>query len=110
MQTSHKVIALLASAAFLQACTWVKPTPEGQKVRVAQASEIGAWCERKGEVASILKSRIAGVERSPTKVAGELETLARNEAALMGGDTVVAESTIKDGRQLYGVYRCGRTE
>ena len=108
MQTSHKIIVLLASAAFVQACTWVKSTPEGQQVRVAQKSEIGAWCERKGEVASILKSRIAGVERSPTKVAGELETLARNEGALMGGDTVVAESEIKDGRQLFGVYRCGR--
>ena len=110
MSTRHNMMIVLASAACLHACTWVKPTPEGQKVRVAQPSEIGAWCERKGEVASILKSRIAGVERSPTKVAGELETLARNEAALMSGDTVVAESTIKDGRQLFGVYSCGRRD
>jgi hypothetical protein len=35
-----------------------------------------------------------------------LVALARNEAALMGGDTVVAESPVKDGRQLFGVYRC----
>jgi hypothetical protein len=40
------------------------------------------------------------------KVAGELEALARNEAALMGGDTVVAELPVKDGRQVFGVYRC----
>ena len=105
MHKTHKAVTLLALAACLQACTWVKPTPEGEKVRVAQANEVRD-CERKGEVASILKSRIAGFERKPGKVAGELEALARNEAALMGGDTVVAESPVKDGRQLFGVYRC----
>jgi hypothetical protein len=101
----HKAVTLLALASCFHACTWVKPTPEGEKVRVAQAHEVRE-CERKGEVASILKSRIAGFERKPGKVAGELEALARNEAALMGGDTVVAESPVKDGRQVFGVYRC----
>jgi len=91
--------------ACLHACTWVKTTPEGEKVRVAQASEVEN-CVRKGEVAASLKSRIGAFERKPGKVAGELETLSRNEAALMGGDTVVAESPVKDGRQTYGVYRC----
>ena len=105
MHKTYNTITLLALAACLQACTWIKPTTEGEKVRVAQANEVRD-CERKGEVASILKSRIAGFERKPGKVAGELEALARNEAALMGGDTVVAESPVKDGRQLFGVYRC----
>ncbi len=105
MHKTHKAITLLALAASLNACTWVEPSPEGARVRVAQASEV-TTCERKGEVASILKSRVAGFERKPTKVAGELEALARNEAALMGGDTVVAESPVKDGRQMYGVFLC----
>lgn len=105
MRNLHKVTTLIVLAACLPGCTWVKPTPEGERVRVAQVQEVRD-CERKGEVASILKSRVAGFERNPDKVAGELETLARNEAALMGGDTVVAQSPIKDGRQLFGVYRC----
>jgi len=90
---------------LLQACTWVKVTPEGAKVRVATASEVTS-CESKGEVTSSLKSRVGAFERKPGKVAGELETLARNEAALMGGDTVVALSNVKEGRQNFGVYRC----
>jgi hypothetical protein len=102
MKSAFAIVTLVA---LVHACTWVKTTPEGQKVRVAKASEIGN-CERKGGVATSLKSRVGGFERKPGKVAGELETLARNEAATMGGDTVVAESLVKDGRQTYGVYRC----
>lgn len=106
MNSSFPIVPLTAiAAALLSACTWVEPTPEGATVTVAQAEHVRD-CERKGEVVSILKSRIAGVERKPGKVAKELETLARNEGALMGGDTVVAESGVRDGRQTFGVYRC----
>jgi len=98
-------IFMLAIGVSLHACTWVKATPSGDKVVVSQALGISN-CERKGEVESVLKSRVAGVERNATKVAGELETLARNEAARMGGDTIVAESTIWAGAQTFGVYRC----
>jgi len=97
--------AIVVSAGCFAACTWVKTTPEGEAVRVAQASEVGD-CVRKGQVDSSLKSRIGPFERKPSKVALELETLARNEAALMGGDTVVAETGVKDGRQEFGVYLC----
>jgi hypothetical protein len=51
---------------------------------------------------------VAGVERKPTKVANELATLARNEGALLGGDTVVAEGSVAEGRQVFGVYDCDR--
>ena len=34
-------------------------------------------------------------------------TPARNEAPSLGGDTVVAEGDVIDGRQLFGVYACG---
>ena len=99
------VIAVLLVGGFSVSCTWVKTTPEGAAVRVVQASAV-VGCVKKGQVAASLKSRIAGFERKPGKVATELETLARNEGALMGGDTVVAESPIKDGRQEWGVYLC----
>lgn len=105
MHVLQKIIIALTVTTGLQACTWVKPTEGGEKVVVAQAQGINN-CERKGAVESALKSRVAGVDRNATKVAGELETLARNEAARMGGDTIVAESTVWDGKQTFGVYRC----
>jgi hypothetical protein len=72
---------------------------------VATADAVGN-CERKGKVTVSLKSRVASFERKPTKVANELATLARNEGAALGGDTVVAESIVTEGRQVFGVYRC----
>lgn len=99
------VLSVAVCAAALHACTWVKTTPEGQSVRVASAAEVNA-CERKGKVTVSVKSRVSGVERKPTKVASELATLARNEGALLGGDTVVAEGDVSEGRQVFGVYRC----
>ena len=101
------VTTLLALAEWLHACTWVKTTPGGEAVRVAQASEVGD-CVRKGEVNVSLKSRVGGFERKPGKVATELATLARNEAATMGANAVVAETPVKDGRQQFGAYQCQR--
>lgn len=100
-----KIITVLALLSALHACTWVKPTPEGAKIVVSDSTGIRN-CERQGAVTSILKSRVGAYDRKASKVAGELETLARNEAALMGGDTIVAESDVKDGRQTFGVYQC----
>jgi len=101
-------IALVATTfVALHACTWVKPTPEGEFVRVLTADGV-AGCARKGQVTVSLKDRVAGYDRNAEKVARELATLARNEGALMGGDAVVAESAEKDGRQTFGVFNCSR--
>lgn len=103
-----RILAALAATALiaqLGACTWVQTTPEGQKVSVGTADSV-ATCQRLGKVTVSVKSRVGGVERKPGKVAGELATLARNEGATMGGDTVVAESEDLNGSQVFGVYDC----
>ena len=53
------------------------------------------------------KAEIAKVDRKQAKVATELETLARNYAVGMGGNTIVAEDEItEDGKQTFVVYSC----
>jgi len=98
-------IALVTLIALLHACTWVKTTPEGARVQVVLPSEL-KQCTSKGEVTVRLKSRVGAFERKPGKVAGELEALARNEAATMGGDTIVARSLVNEGQQTFEVYGC----
>ena len=97
--------AVVLCAALTASCAWVKLTPEGESVSVASRDAVGE-CVRQGKVTVSLKNRVGAFERKPTKVANELATLARNEGALLDGDTVVAESTVADGRQVFGVYRC----
>ena len=97
------IVAVLAGS--IQGCTWVKTTPAGEAVRVASVDAVRN-CQRKSTVNVSLKSRVAGVDRKSTKVETELETLARNEGGRLGGDTVVAESTVTEGSQVFGVYVC----
>ena len=86
-------------------CTWVKPTTEGKTVQVADADGVSN-CERMGKVTVSLKDKIGWMDRKRSKVETELETLARNEGALLGGNMVSPESEIRDGRRVFGVYKC----
>lgn len=99
------LLPTLFLALSLTACTWVKLTPEGEKVRVSSMDAVQS-CTKKGKTTVSLKADIAGIERNREKVKKELETLGRNSAAEIGGDTVVPASEIEDGRQTFNVYRC----
>ncbi len=89
----------------LAGCTWVKTTPEGEKVRVLDPQEVTS-CKRVGKTIATGKARVAGIERNRRKVADELRTLARNSAAEIGGDTVVPAAEIDGDSQVFAVYRC----
>ena len=54
-----------------------------------------------------VKESIAFYDRNRLRVRDELETLARNEAPGMGGDTVQPLDSYEDGTQRYAVWRCG---
>ena len=104
-----RLMVIIAALAMLPACTWVKLTEQGETVTVV--SKVADSCERLGSTSSQTKADIASVGRNDKKVATELQTLARNSAAKMGGDTIVAESEVSEsGEQKFGVYRCGAAE
>jgi len=89
----------------MSACSWVSLTPDGEKVRVLAAGDV-ADCQELGRTMVSLKAKIAGINRSEAKVEKELAMLARNSAADMGGDTVVPDTAVKDGKRTYKVYKC----
>ena len=103
------VIALGMLALMLGACTWVQLTPTGSKVRVLEPADVGT-CKRIGTTSSKVVAVAAGLERRKDKVAAELIALASNTAASMGGDTIVPETEIQDGRQTFVVYKCVNPE
>ncbi len=90
---------------LLSACSWVQLTPEGEKARVLSAAEVSN-CQRVGATTVSVKDGLGSIKRHQSMVARELSYLARNSATGLGGDTVVAASSITQGRQTFDIYKC----
>ena len=86
-------------------CTYVKPTEQAVSVRVGTAEDV-VNCKRLGQTAVQTLARVAGMPRYESSIQDELNTLARNSGANMGGDTVVPAGPQKDGNQTFVIYRC----
>jgi hypothetical protein len=88
----------------LAGCTWVKLTDAGAGVASATPPPI-TGCLLFGNVSATTQDRLV-LQRGRGKVAEELIVLARNEAASLGGDTIVPAGPMAEGRQNFDVYRC----
>jgi hypothetical protein len=100
-----KSIVILVVIAFLTACTWVKLDEGGGSVSVLNPDEAES-CKAVGKVTAISRAKVAGVTRNENKLALELETIARNEAASMEGDSIVPMGDITGNERDYRVYQC----
>lgn len=100
-----RVPSLIAMMVLLSGCAFVDTTPAGEQVRVREADEIHS-CRHIGSTSGSVLAEIARVPRNPHRVEAELDALARNAAAEMGGDTIVPAGSVQDGRRSYEVYRC----
>jgi hypothetical protein len=105
MKRTEWILVLLIGA--LSACTWVKPTDAGQNVRLVSYDQVGQ-CKKLGKTTVSVLDKMGFISRSEDKVDQELKTLARNSAAEMGGDTIVAAGTVSAGEQPFDVYQCGQ--
>lgn len=100
------VAAAVVLACATSACSWVKVSDQGGRVAVATAANVQN-CKKQSTVTVRVKDNFVGsMKRDPNKVAQELTNLARNEAALEGGNTIVPASQPADGRQSFDVYNC----
>lgn len=99
-------LLLCAALGLLAGCTWVKLEDSGSGVRVAYDGRVDG-CEKAGDIGVSVKDRVGFYDRSDLKVKDELETLARNEAASLPADTLVAKGEPRNGEQSFAAYRCG---
>ena len=95
----------LLAASMMPGCTWVHLKPQAEKVRILAAQEVGQ-CREVGRVITTTKDKIGFIPRYKDSVQEEVNFLARNNAADMGGDTLVASGPLVDGEQAFKVYRC----
>lgn len=90
----------------LPGCALVSLNPGGERVRVMQPEEVTV-CQKLGRTTASTNTTVLGfIGRSYPTVTAEVQNLARNEAAAMGGDSIAPEGGIEGGRQTFGVYRC----
>ena len=103
-----RTIRSVAAAALLLlplACTWVKVQPGAENVVLKTEAEVGQ-CKLLGTATGKTRASVGFVSRSDRKVNTEVLNLARNEAASIGGNTLVTKTDLVDGRQTFSVYSC----
>lgn len=100
-----KKLIMLVVLVALQGCALVELEEDGKQVRVVDKQHV-EHCKRVGKTTVSVKSTVAGIDRKHELMQQELEILARNNAADLKGDTIVAITEIKDGKRAYDIYQC----
>lgn len=96
----------LAAVLVLGACTWVPIAPSAEGVRVVRVAPTD--CEKVGEIDVEVTDKVMLYKRNPLRVAEELETLARNQAASIPATDINALGEPSEGTQRFAAWRCRR--
>jgi hypothetical protein len=104
--------SILLGAAVLVAlaagCNWAPLSAEGEQVQFANQKAVES-CREVGKTTARTKDSLWIFPRSEETIREELRSLARNDAALMGGTTVSPLGPAEDGQQRFGIYVCGES-
>jgi len=100
------LIAFIAILSLLlSSCATLKLTDGGEKIRILGADEISS-CRELGKTNTTITDQILGIKRPIEALEKELQIMARNSADNMGGDTIVPLTVVKQGKQIFIVYKC----
>ena len=100
-----RMVVPLVGAVLMAGCTFVKLNPNAQDVLLLKPYQ-ARECEQVRRSTSQVLSKIWFINRNKDAMADELATLARNTAADLGGNAVVPDSEIVDGKQTFIIYNC----
>jgi hypothetical protein len=85
----------------------VTPSPEAQGADIAVVDATTATrCQLLTQNQLSVDAKLGVLQRMPTDVEHDLETMAINQAASVGANAVAALSPAKDGVQTWGIYKC----
>jgi len=106
---SRLVIALIAT--LIGGCAFVSLDSAARNVTVIPAGKttLVAECKFLSNTTVTLWNK-ADTFQSDDTVEGQLNILARNEAAKIGGDAVVAASAVNGNQRTFKVYDCGTSK
>ena len=95
---------LLGALVTLTGCTWVKLSDAGAAVTLAETESVAA-CQHVGMVTTQTRHKVV-MERGDASVHEELLVLARNQAAALGANVIVAMGPPSKGNQDFAAYSC----
>ena len=105
MNSVNKLILVAAIGTIFAGCASPKLDRGGTKVRVLTPEEVTS-CRELGKTTSSVMNSVVGIDRAEESIAEELETLSRNSAANLGGDTIVPLTVVENGQRTFLVYKC----
>ncbi len=100
-----KPYALCLTVIFLSACTWVEPTKESKDVTLVKSFNVKSCKKLSTTIISVVQ-KVGIITRDKNTVTEELITLAKNKAASLGGDSIVAHKPAVDGSMTFDIYKC----
>lgn len=108
LATRAALSALVLSLATLTTgcVTWVKVTPEGEKIAVANRANVHNCTKVASVTVQGRDTYVGTMKRNPDTVSQELTSLARNQAATTSGNTIVAAGAIHNSSQDFDVFDC----
>ena len=100
-----RMIVPVVGTLMMSGCSFVNLNPNAQDVvllKPYQARE----CDQLRRSTSQVLSKIWFINRNKDAMEDELVILAKNTAADLGGNAVVPDSEIVDGKQSFIIYNC----
>lgn len=98
------VLTLLLSLAATACSSFVQVSEPGATVAQARGPDV-SHCQFVGRIDSQTRAKVL-IRRNPDFVQQELIDLARNQAATMGANAIVAIGQPENGTQSFNAYRC----
>ena len=89
----------------LSACTWVEPTKESNDVTLVKSFNVKS-CTKLGASTATVTHKVGIITRDKETVIEELNTMAKNHAAEIGGDSIVELLPAVEGSMKYEIYKC----
>lgn len=90
---------------LLPACSGVKPTIESNEVTLVKPFNVKT-CKKLGSTVATVTHKVGIITLNDDVVTEKLVVLAKNRAAKMGGDSVVAQPPVIDGSMSFDIYKC----
>ncbi|MDH5389161.1 MAG: DUF4156 domain-containing protein [Gammaproteobacteria bacterium] len=105
MKLNH--YALCLTMICLPACTWIEATKKGSEVSLVKQFNVNS-CSKLGTTNVTVTHKIGILTRDDEAVTEELIISAKNRAAELGGDSIVAKAPAIEGKMSFDIYQCGK--